>query len=203
MSGELGRGQQDGFRKLMDAIFEQSRANAEKAIAEAEKKALAALDESEKFALRRVEEISSSYGEMAEIEARKEISKAEIEARMGLLQLKESYVDMVLVEAKKKLQSFTTTPEYRSILLNELKAISKKMPIGELLINPGDLSLVGEEKIRQAAGSGASIMQKQIGTGGFIAIRKDGRAAIDRSIDSILESERKALRGKIAEILFG
>lgn len=203
MSGDLGRHQEEGFKKLMNAVFEQARANGAKAIEDAEKKALATLEESEKFAVQKVEEISSSYGEMAEIEARKEISKAEIEARMGLLQLKESYVDLVLGEAKKKLQSFTATPEYRSLVLNELKAVSKKMPVGELLMNPEDVGLIGEDKIKKAAGSGVSITPKQIGTGGFIAIRKDGRAAIDRAIDSILESERKALRGKIAEILFG
>jgi vacuolar-type H+-ATPase subunit E/Vma4 len=202
MSGDIGHHQEEGFKKLMDAVFEQSRANAEKAIDEAEKKALATIEESEKFALQKCEEISSSYKEMAEIEARKEVSKAEIEARMGLLQLKESYVDQVLGEAKKRLQSFTATPEYKSILLNEIKVISKKMPVGELLLNPGDVSLIGEEKIKRAAGLGVSITPKQIGTGGFIAIRKDGRASIDRSIDSTLESERKALRGKIAEILF-
>jgi vacuolar-type H+-ATPase subunit E/Vma4 len=203
MSSHVVHHQEEGFKKLMDAIFEQCSANAIKAIDEAEKKSLATIEESEKFAMQKGEEISSSYKEMAEIEARKEISKTEIEVRMGLLQLKESYVDLVLREAKKKLQSFAATPEYKSMLLNELKAISKKMPVGELLINPEDLNLIGEEKIKRAAGSGASITQKQIGTGGFVAVRKDGRAAIDRSIDNILESERKALRGKIAEILFG
>lgn len=203
MSSDPGRHQEEGFKKLMDAVFQQSQASASQAIDEAEKKALAAIDESEKYALQKGEEISSSYREMATIEARKEISKAEIDARMGLLQLKESYVDLVLGEAKKKLRSFTTTPEYKALLLNELKAISKKMPVGELLVNAEDVALVGEDKIKRAVGSGVSITSKQIGTGGFIAIRKDGRAAIDRSIDSILESERKALRGKIAGTLFG
>jgi vacuolar-type H+-ATPase subunit E/Vma4 len=203
MSGDLGRHQEDGYKKLMDAVFEQSRSSAARAIDEAEKNALTVIEESEKFAIQKAQEIHSAYKEMAEIEARKEISKAEIEARMGLLQQKESYVDLVLIEAKKKLQSFAAKPEYKVLLLNELKVVSKKMPIGELLINPEDVALIGEDKIKRAAGSGVSITPKQIGTGGFIAIRNDGRAAIDRSIDSILENERKALRGKIAEILFG
>lgn len=203
MSNDHAPRQVEGFRKLMEAVFAQSLANAEKAIDEAEKKALSTIEESENFVEKRGQEVSASYRDMAEIEARKEISKAEIDARMGLLQLKESHVDLVLGEAKKKLQSFAATPDYKAMILSELKAISKKMSVGELLMNPEDISLVGEEKIKRAAGSGVSVTPKQIGTGGFIAVRKDGRAAIDRSIDSILESERKALRGKLAEILFG
>lgn len=203
MSGQLGGHQEEGHKKLMDAVFEQAITRAASTIDEAEKKAMTAIDESERFATKKSEEVIVSYREMAEIEARKEVSKAEIDARMGLLKLKESYVDLVLEEAKKRLQSFVVTPEYKTILLDELKAISKKMPIGQLLINPEDVDLLGADKIKRAAGAGAEITSRQIGTGGFVAIRKDGKASVDRSIDSILESERKALRGKIAEILFG
>jgi vacuolar-type H+-ATPase subunit E/Vma4 len=203
MSGQSGGNQAEGYKKLMDAVFEQAMARAASMIDEAEKKAMTAIEESERFATKKSEEIIGSYREMAEIEARKEVSKAEIDARMGLLKLKESYVDLVLEEAKKRLQSFVATPEYKSILLDELKAISKKMLIGQLLINPNDVSLFSADKIKRTVGAGVEITSREIGTGGFIAIRKDGKASVDRSIDSILESERKALRGKIAEILFG
>lgn len=203
MSAESGGHQAEGYRKLMDAVFEQARTRAVGLIDEAEKKAMATIDESERFATKKCEEIIGSYREMAEIEARKEVSKTAIEARMGLLKLKESYVDLVLEEAKKRLQSFVTTPEYKSILLEEMKAVSKMMPIGQLFLNPGDVDLLGAEKIKRAAGAGSEITSRQIGTGGFIAFRKDGKVSVDRSIDSILESERKALRGKIADILFG
>lgn len=203
MSSEPGRNQAEGYKKLMDAVFEQSMARAAGAIDEAEKKALAIIDESEGFSIKKSGEIIDSYREMAEIEARKEVSKAEIEARMGLLKLKESYVDLVLQEARKRLQSFAETPEYKSTLLEEIKTISKTMPIGQLVMNPGDITLLGAEKIKRAVGAGAEVVPRQIGAGGFIAIRKDGRASVDRSIDSILDSERKALRGKIADTLFG
>lgn len=203
MSTEPGRNQAEGYRKLMDAVFEQSMARAAGSIDEAEKKALSIIDESERFATKKSMEIISSYREMAEIEARKEVSKAEIEARMGLLKLKELHVDLVLQEARRRLQSFATTPEYKSMLLEEIKAISKMLPIGQLIMNPGDIELVGTDKIKRAVGAGTEITPKQIGTGGFIAVRKDGKASVDRSIDSILDSERKALRGKIADTLFG
>jgi V/A-type H+-transporting ATPase subunit E len=203
MSSEFGAHQLEGYKKLIDAVFEQARARAASSIDEAEKKTMATLDESERYVTKRCEEMIGSYTEMAEIEARKEVSKAEIEARMGLLKLKESYVDLVLDEAKKRLKSFVATQEYRSMLLEELKAISKMMPIGQLLINPDDVEILGSDKIRRAGGAGIEITPKQIGIGGFIAIRKDGKVSVDRSIDSILESERKTLRGKISDILFG
>lgn len=203
MNADSDRQQAEGYKKLMDAVFEQSLERASAAIDEAEKKALAIIDESERFATKKSEEILSSYKEMAEIEARKEVSKAEIDARMSLLKLKESCVDQVLEEAKKRLQSYVATPEYRSNLLEEIKVISKKMPIGQLILNPSDIALLGSEKIRRAGGAGVEVEPRQIGTGGFIAIRKDGKALVDRSIDSILESEKKALRGVIAEALFG
>lgn len=203
MNAGNGGHQAEGYRKLMDAVFEQSLVKASASIDEAEKKALATIDESERFALKKSEEIVDSYRDMAEIEARKEVSKAEIDARMGLLKLKESYVDLVLEDARKRLQSFVATPEYRTMLLEEIKLISKRMPIGQLLLNPDDVSLIGVDKIKRAAGAGVEITPRQIGMGGFIAMRKDVQASVDRSIDSILESERKALRGKIAGILFG
>jgi V/A-type H+-transporting ATPase subunit E len=203
VSAEFGGHQAEGYKKLMEAVFQQSLAKASALIDESEKKALATLDESERYAIKKSEEIISSYKDMAEIEARKEVSKAEVDARMGLLKLKESYVDLVLEEAKKKLQSFAATPEYKTVILEEIKLISKKMPVGQLLLNPDDVSLLGIDKIKRAVGAGVEITPKQIGIGGFIAMRKDGKASVDRSIDSILESERKALRGKIADILFG
>lgn len=203
MTAGPGQSQAEGYRKLVDAVFEQSMARAKITIDEAEKKALSILEESERFAVKKGEEIIGTYREIAEIEARKEVSKAEIEARMGLLKLKESYVDLVLEEAKKQLQSFVGTAEYKSTMIDEIRAISKAIPIGRIVMNPGDIALLGPDKIKRAAGAGVEITPKAMGTGGFVAITMDGKASVDRSIDSILESERRALRGKIADTLFG
>jgi len=88
--------QAEAFKKLVDAVFEEAMNKAQAAIAEASQKSSAILEESEKYSQKRSAEILSSYREMAEIEARKEVSKAEIDFRMSMLKLKESYVDAVL-----------------------------------------------------------------------------------------------------------
>lgn len=194
--------QAEGFKKLVDAVFEEARVKAQAAIAEASHKSSAILEESEKYSQKRSAEILSSYKEMAEIEARKEISKTEIDSRMSMLKLKESYVDTVLEESRKKLQAFVATPEYKSLVLDCLKSVSISVPIGQVLINNADITSLGKENLKKAVGHDVKIEAHNLGTGGFIVITKDSKASVDRSIDSILESEKQSLRGRIAELLF-
>jgi len=194
--------QAEAFKKLVDAVFEEAMNKAQAAIAEASQKSSAILEESEKYSQKRSAEILSSYREMAEIEARKEVSKAEIDFRMSMLKLKESYVDAVLEETRKKLQAFVATPEYKSLVLDSLKSVSKSVPVGQVLINDSDVTRLGKENLKKAAGHDVKIEEHDLGTGGFIVIIKDSKASVDRSIDSILESEKQSLRGRIAESLF-
>lgn len=194
--------QTEAFKKLVDAVFEEAMAKAQAAITEASQKSSAILEESEKYSQKRSAEILSSYREIAEIEARKEVSKAEIDFRMSMLKLKESYVDTVLEEARKKLQAFVATPEYKSLVLDSLKSVSKSVPVGQVLINDADIIHLGKENLKKTVGHDVKIEAHNLGTGGFIVITKDSKASVDRSIDSILESEKQSLRGRIAESLF-
>jgi len=188
---------------MVDAVFDSAMAKAESLIKEAETKAIAILDESEKFSLSRTEETISSYRQMAEIESRKELSKAEIDSRMSLLKLKESYMDSVLEGAKEKLKSATETPRYSSLMLEGLSSISKTVEVARVLMNDRDINNLGLHSIKKAIGSKVEIVPHPVGIGGFIVVIKGGKASVDRTIDSILESERQALRAKIAELLFG
>lgn len=195
--------QADGFKKLVDAVFEEARAKSEMAVKEALEKSTSILDESEKFSHSKSQQIIASYRDTAEIEARKEISKAELESRMYLLKLKESYIEMVLKEARKKLQSMVETPEYRSLIMETLKSASKGVAAGQVIMNQQDIDQLGTDKIKEILGAGVAVKAQAVGTGGFIIITKDGKASVDRTIDSILNSERQSIRGKIADILFG
>ena len=195
--------QSDGFRKLIDAVFEEAKVKAETTITEAYQKSLDILAESEKYSQRRSDEILASYRDIAKIEARKEVSKAEINARMSLLKLKESQVDAVLETTRERLQSFTESAEYKTLVLDGIKSITKSVPIGQVLLNEADITKLGKENLKRVAGHDVQIVAQNLGTGGFIAITKDSKASIDRSIDSILESEKQSFRGRIAELLFG
>jgi len=194
--------QADGFRKLVDAVFEEARVKSESTMNEAVRRTSVILEESEKFALKHCEEILTSYREMAEIEPRKEISKSEIDARMHLLKLKESYVGKVFEEAKKRLQAFVETPEYKQLMLDGLHALSKSVVMGELLMNDSDIKKLGEHTIRHAAGSDVEIKGHPVGIGGFIIISRDKKTSVDRTINNMLNQEKLTLRGKIADLLF-
>jgi len=194
--------QADGFRKLVDAVFEEARVKSESTMNEAVQRASVILEESEKFSAKHCEETLASYREMAEIEPRKEISTSEIDARMHLLKLKESYVMKVFEEAKKRLQAFVETPEYKQLMLDGLRALSKSVVIGELLMNDDDIKKLGEGAIRHAVGADIEIKGHPVGIGGFITISKDKKTSVDKTLASMLNEEKQTLRGKIADLIF-
>ena len=203
MSSTQNNTQIEGFKKLIDALFDETKKNAESILNEAIERSNAIIDESEKYSLKRSEEILSSYAEMAEIEPRKEVSKSEIETRMQLLKLKEAYVEKVFGESRKRLKEFTGSSEYKSLMLDNIASLSKRIEVGELIVNEEDIKRLGEKNLHKAASPGVAVKALAVGIGGFIIITKDGKASIDRTIDGILRSEKEKMRGKIAEQLFG
>lgn len=194
--------QVEGFRKLVDAVLEEARAKSESIMNEAAQRAAVVFEESQKFSLKRCDEMLNSYREIAEIESRKEISTSEIDARMQLLRLKESYVERVFEEVRKRLQVFVETPEYKRLMLDGLHTLASSTVTGELLMNDGDIKKLGEETIKRVIGGDVEIKKHPVGIGGFIIISKDKRTSVDRTIDSILNQEKQTLRGKIADLLF-
>ena len=203
MSSTQNNTQMEGCKKLIDALFDETKKNAESISNEAIERSNAIIDESEKYSLKRSEEILSSYAEMAEIEPRKEVSKSEIETRMQLLKLKDAYVEKVFGESRKRLREFTDSSEYTSLMLDNIASLSKRIEVGELIMNEEDIKRLGEKNLQKAAGPGVAVKALAVGISGFIIITKDGKASIDRTIDGILRSEKEKMRGKIAEKLFG
>lgn len=193
--------QMKGLKKLIESLFDEKRQRAGLLIDEALSRAMAVLEESERYSIKKAEEIISSYEEIATIEARKEVSKAEIEMRMELLKLKESYVEKVFEGVQERLREFTKSEEYRSLLLNDLARTAKGFDAGEVLMRPEDIESLDVKKMKKALG-GANVKPFGIGTGGFIMISRDGKSRIDRTIDGIIRSEKERLRGKIAQDLF-
>ena len=194
--------QVEGFRKLVDAVLEEARAKSESIMNEAAQRAAVVFEESQKFSLKRCDEMLNSYREIAEIESRKEISTSEIDARMQLLRLKESYVERVFEEVRKRLQVFVETPEYKRLMLDGLHTLASSTVTGELLMNDSDIKKLSEETIKRVIGGDVEIKKHPVGIGGFIIISKDKRTSVDRTIDSILNQEKQTLRGKIADLLF-
>lgn len=193
--------QMKGLKKLIDSLFDEKRQKASLMIDEALSKAMAVLDESERYSIKKAEEILSSYEEIATIEARKEVSKSEIEMRMELLKLKESYVEKVFEGVRERLREFTKSDDYRSLLLGDIAKTANAFDAGEVLMKPEDIEGLDAKKLKKALG-GATVKPSNIGIGGFVMISKDGKSRIDRTIDGIIRSEKERLRGKIAQDLF-
>jgi vacuolar-type H+-ATPase subunit E/Vma4 len=193
----------DGFNRLIGALFEETGSKIDALIAEALATVESIMSESKKYSIRRSKEILDSYNESSEVEYRKEISKAEIDARMQALRIKEEVVEAVFAEARERLLEFAEKEEYLEIMQKQLTSLSSLVHVGKVVLNKRDVDRLGEEAIRKILGPKCDISVDDLGTGGFLLISKDGKVAIDRTIDSLLKSKKDEMRGRIAEKLFG
>ncbi|MGQ9759640.1 MAG: V-type ATP synthase subunit E [Candidatus Methanomethylicaceae archaeon] len=195
--------QVEAFKKMIDKIFDDVKARALSIFNEAAEKVVTILNESEKFSIARCQEILSTYEEKAEIESRKEISRSEVEARMSLLNLKESYIDRVFKDACSKLMEYCETEDYLSDLLGNLQRLSGLIPVGEVLMSERDIKRLGAENLKKALGMDLQVRAHPVKIGGFVAVSKDKKISLDRTLESIIDGERQILRSRIASILFG
>jgi len=198
----INASQSGGLKRLIDALFEESRTKVESMIADAESRSQSILLESEKYSLKKAEETLSSYSSMADIESRKEVSKAEIEARMLMLRMKNDYVERVFETAKECLLKYAQSKEYLSQLAEGISAAREQIDAGELLLSQRDIDALGASKLRKIAGKEMTVKPESIGIGGFMLVSKDGKLSIDRTIDGMLASQKGRMRGKIADALF-
>ncbi|MDI9609383.1 MAG: V-type ATP synthase subunit E family protein [Candidatus Verstraetearchaeota archaeon] len=193
----------DGFNRLIGALFEETGSKIDALITEALNAVESIMSESKKYSIRRCEEILDSYSESSEVEYRKEISKAEIDARMQTLRIKEEIIETVFAEARERLLEFARKEEYVDMIQKQLESLSSLIHVGKVVLNKRDSERIGEETIRKIFGPKCDISVEDLGTGGFRLISKDGKVAIDRTIDSLLKSKKDEMRGRIAEKLFG
>ncbi|MEM2125276.1 MAG: V-type ATP synthase subunit E family protein [Candidatus Methanosuratincola sp.] len=193
----------DGFNRLIGALFEETGSKIDALITEALNAVESIMSESKKYSIRRCEEILDSYSESSEVEYRKEISKAEIDARMQTLRIKEEIIEAVFAEARERLLEFARKEEYVEMIQKQLESLSSLIHVGKVVLNKRDSERIGEETIRKIFGPKCDISVEDLGTGGFRLISKDGKVAIDRTIDSLLKSKKDEMRGRIAEKLFG
>ncbi len=191
----------EAFKQMVDKLLNDTKEKAISIINSTFEDILKTFNESEKYATSYYKEILSSYKERAEIESKKEISKAEIESRLYLLNLKDTYINKVFEEVKSKFIEYCKSDEYIEIILEKLKNISKEIPIEQLLMKEEDIKRIKISRLKKILGS-SEIKPHPIEIGGFIIISKDGKLTINRTFDYLLEKEKQILRSKIAAILF-
>lgn len=193
----------EGFDRLVDALFEETAVKVHAILEDAEKSAEAVMSESKKYSIKRCREIIDFYNETSEVESRKLISKAEIDSRMQVLRAKEAILERVFEDAREELAKFTASDEYLESIRLQITKLSKEIALGMVAMNANDLERIGEHALKKILGSNVEIKAQNVGTGGFVLVSKDGKVVVDRTLDSILRSKKEAMRGKIAEKLFG
>ncbi|MCS7097857.1 MAG: hypothetical protein NZ922_02635 [Candidatus Methanomethyliaceae archaeon] len=192
----------EAFRKMVDKVFDEAKDYIMRVLNESAERAFQILDDSEKNSILKLNELLSAYIERADIESKKEISKAELELKMHLLKLKESLIEKVIMEAKLRIMKYCESDEYISDMIENLRKLSSKMNIGLVLIKDRDIERIGMENLKSILGN-CEIKSHKIEVGGFIAISKDEKVYVDKTIENIFNRGRILLRSKIASLLFG
>ena len=130
---------------------------------------------------KKISEANSDHSKkMAELNASKNI-KINVK--------RQELADRVFKAAKEKLETYTSTEEYKKQFLLALEKVKNKMNMDQsvLYINENDKKI--EKEIRALIGNACSIeMKAQIG--GFILENKEAGVIVDESYDSLLEDQK-------------
>jgi len=200
---------------LISGIETDARAEAEKIIEEAEKRAA----EKKKYAEKRIESLLNDAGqkaaEQAETAKKKIISGAELEAKRRSMHLRDVVMQDILGRVEKKLDSMTGDPNYISVLTGwmaeaaiGLDAESAQVNASEkerALINDQLLSEVAE-RIHTQTGrqikltlSDAQPLKSQ----GVVLTAADGRTAFNNQVKTRMLRKQREIRTVIYNALFG
>ncbi|MEM4478869.1 MAG: hypothetical protein QXV07_02310 [Candidatus Methanomethylicaceae archaeon] len=191
----------EAFKKMVDKLFDETKENVLRILNEAAERALHILDDSEKYSIKKLNESLTKYMERAEVESKKELAKIESEAKMCLLRLKESLFEKVIMEAKSMITKYCETDEYINDLIKNLKKTSNTIDLGVILMNNKDIERIGMKNLKSILGD-CEIKPHKIEIGGFIAISKDEKIFVDKTIEGIFDKEKMFLRSRIASLLF-
>jgi vacuolar-type H+-ATPase subunit E/Vma4 len=147
-----------------------------------------------------------------EMEKRKTIAAAEMEARRRLLEKKEELVSRIFAEAEKKLNELQGSEAYMSVVFKLIEegiaSIGKDVIIefGEedkSAFTPEAMSWI-ESRVKKSLGEDFHLRFRCLGdkiSAGVIVRSRDGRAIIDNSFSGRLKRLREELRGKVSEML--
>ena len=168
------------------------------------------------YAKEEAEEIVSQQrakmGPTAEMEGRKTIVGAEMEARRNLLEKKEELVSRIFAEVESRLEELRGSKTYMDIVTKLIEAgvssigESATIEFGEKdkdAFTPEAISSI-ESHIRKSLGTGLQLEFQCVGehiSSGVRIRSTDGRVIIDNSFSSRLRMLKEELRGEVSEML--
>ncbi len=129
------------------------------------------------------------------------LSRARLEVRNALLNLRYGELDEAFAEARRKLKAMTASePDRFGELLWSLFAVGRTLlPAGPLRVRLGE---GGDRVVRRIREQEGVTLRQEKGWHGLIIESKDGRVRCDYSLDFLLGRCRDELLAEIEEILF-
>jgi vacuolar-type H+-ATPase subunit E/Vma4 len=199
----------DQVELLCQAILTQGRQEAERIVSEAREKAdrLVAAEEA-----RGREEVRRATEEMqaqALFTARNLVDRAALESKRRVAEAKETVLGGIFKLGLERLQAFRDSADYPNWLRRMLIKARQELA-GERLrleAHPEEARWLTEtllEEVSQETGARLELaLDAGMPTGGFIAVREDGRMRLDLTFQGIVSRRREQLRTEMARRLWG
>lgn len=201
---------------LIEKILSDAKKEADETIERSRKTAQGILDEKLQEARKKAEEESGSLIKAAEDQARSiiesSIANSRIRMNWMILSEKEKIIDRVFNDVKKKLREFTRTNEYDKILGSLIEEGAIAAGGGELQVHLNSYDYQRNLALDQLSNNvekatGVRTMLRKATDpantiGGALIKSKDGKVAVDNTLEALIESRRKDLEPKISALLF-
>jgi len=194
--------------KIFEQAQEQAAATRERAQRVAERDMVYARQEAEEI----ISQQRMKVRPISDIEKRKTIAAAEMEARRRLLEKKEKLVSRIFAEAENSLEKMRGSDDYMG-MISELIEGSVTSINGDAIVEFGEKDKdIFTSKVTSSIGSRvAGSLGKDVDlqfrctgeniSAGVIVRSKDGKIVIDNSFSSRLKRLKEELRGKVSEML--
>lgn len=193
--------------EILKQAREQAVATRERAIRVAERDLFYAGEEAEGI----VAQQKAKVAPVLEVEKRKSIAVAEMEARRRLLEKKEELVEMIFSEAQSRLEEMRGSEAYKDMIFKLIDDGVASIN-GDVIVEFGEKDkgiftsdFVSFVQSRMIKSLGNFRLQFQcIGDGisaGVIIKSKDGKMIVDNSFSGRIKRLKEELRGKVSEML--
>jgi len=196
--------------KIKGEIFSQADAELEKIKNETDEKVKIIEEATNKEINKIKQSIEESNRSKSENQAKRDLGKSRLEAKMNYLAEKEAGITSVFEEGKKKIANLLQSSEYQTILGNLIIEAGVSLGGGKLSVSVtnADASKVNvsdlAQKISSKSGSQTTLTVESTDLktklGGAIVKKED--IWVDNTFESIIERRNESIRAEIAKILF-
>lgn len=182
--------------KITARILQEAKSEADEMTQQAKQEAAAQMEAAKKQAEAIEREMAEKAVTDAAVLKERRASVAELEARKMQLAAKQ---EMIAKSFELALEELTKMPQetYRKFLMAHLAPYDR----GEVLLNAADKERFGQAFADEIAAKGLTLAAETADiSGGFIL--RTGKVAINASLETILETEKKQITAQIARTLF-